>query len=243
VGEPETARIDTYLELGGKRTFAGAIDWPGWCRPGRDETSALHGLFEYAPRYAAVLAASGLEFNAPAEPADLRIVERLPGDATTDFGAPGTPPSGDERPLNDADFTRLSALLEACWSAFDRAVELAEGIELRKGPRGGGRELAGIVEHVVDAEAGYLSRLGWSAPARDPDDPRRFQALERAAVLDAFAAAASGSLPRRDRVVAHAGRPATSSGASPGTPWTMLGRSKTARPRDASSRATGGWLR
>ncbi len=65
----ETERIDTYLEVGEKRTFAGAIDWPGWCRPGRDETSALHALFEYAPRYAAVLATTGLGFNAPAEPA------------------------------------------------------------------------------------------------------------------------------------------------------------------------------
>jgi hypothetical protein len=197
VGEIETERIDSYLEVGDKRTFAGAIDWPGWCRAGRDEKSALHALFEYAPRYAAVLAASGLGFKGPAEPADLRVVERLQGDATTDFGAPGTAPSGDERPINDTDLTRLRTLLAACWSAFDRAVELAEGIELRKGPRGGGRELAGIVEHVMDAEAGYLARLAWSAPARDPGDTRHFQALERAAVLDAFVAAASGSVPRQ----------------------------------------------
>lgn len=193
----ETERIDTYLEVGGKRTFAGAIDWPGWCRPGRDETSALHALLEYAPRYAAVLAATGLGFDSPAERGDLRLVERLRGDATTDFGAPGTAPSSDERPLNDADLTRLRTLLVACWWAFDRAVEGAAGIALRKGPRGGGRELAGIVEHVMDAEAGYLSRLAWRAPARDPGDPRQFQALERAAVLDAFAAAASGTVPRQ----------------------------------------------
>ena len=33
--------IDVYLEIGKKRTFAGAIDWPGWCRSGRDEGAAL----------------------------------------------------------------------------------------------------------------------------------------------------------------------------------------------------------
>ena len=28
--------IAVYLEIGEKRTFAGAMDWPGWCRSGRD---------------------------------------------------------------------------------------------------------------------------------------------------------------------------------------------------------------
>ena len=30
-------QIDVYLEIGKKRTFAGVIDWPGWCRSGLDE--------------------------------------------------------------------------------------------------------------------------------------------------------------------------------------------------------------
>ena len=34
-------KFDVYLETGKKRTFAGAIDCPGWCRSGRDEASAL----------------------------------------------------------------------------------------------------------------------------------------------------------------------------------------------------------
>ena len=42
--------IDVYLELGKKRTFAGAIGWPGWCRIGRDEGSALQALADYGPR-------------------------------------------------------------------------------------------------------------------------------------------------------------------------------------------------
>ena len=28
--------IDSYLEIGKTRVFAGAIEWPGWCRSGRD---------------------------------------------------------------------------------------------------------------------------------------------------------------------------------------------------------------
>jgi hypothetical protein len=32
--------------------------------------------------------------------------------------------------------------------------------DLKKGPRGGGRELDGIVQHVLQANDGYLRRLG-----------------------------------------------------------------------------------
>jgi hypothetical protein len=39
-----SAEIPTYLEIGAKRTFAGALDWPGWCRAGRDEAAALEAL-------------------------------------------------------------------------------------------------------------------------------------------------------------------------------------------------------
>jgi hypothetical protein len=44
--------IRTYLEIGGRRVFAGSLDWPGWCRSGRDEEGALRALFAYGPRYA-----------------------------------------------------------------------------------------------------------------------------------------------------------------------------------------------
>jgi hypothetical protein len=33
--------VDAYLEVGAKRVFAGALDWPGWCRSARDEEGAL----------------------------------------------------------------------------------------------------------------------------------------------------------------------------------------------------------
>lgn len=81
-------RIEVYLEVGEKRTFAAALDWPDWSRSGRDEASALQALYEYAPRYARVLETTTLNFRAPSEVSDLVVVEQVAGNATTDFGAP-----------------------------------------------------------------------------------------------------------------------------------------------------------
>ena len=82
-------KIDVYLEIGKKRTFAGALDWPGWCRSGRDEASALQALCDYGSRYGRVLHTARLGFQAPADPSAFVVRERLEGNATTDFGAPG----------------------------------------------------------------------------------------------------------------------------------------------------------
>ena len=46
--------IPVYLEVGEKRVFASAVDWPGWTRSGKDEDAALEKLAAYASRYAAV---------------------------------------------------------------------------------------------------------------------------------------------------------------------------------------------
>lgn len=132
--------IDIYLEVGQKRTFAGAIDWPGWCRSGKDEESALQALVDYGPRYARLMKAGKLAFKAPANISALSIIERLQGNATTDFGAPDLAPSVDAAPLNEKDLQRLEEILKACWKTFDAAVKSAKGKELQKGPRGGGRE-------------------------------------------------------------------------------------------------------
>src|SRR5262245_11569848 len=105
--------IDVYLEIGKKRIFAGAVDWPGWCRSGRDEESALATLLDYGVRYRKDLGRAAADLRLPAE---LRVVERLKGDATTDFGAPGAAPSFDDQQLADAEVDRLMRILKACWS-------------------------------------------------------------------------------------------------------------------------------
>ncbi len=194
---PSSNKIDVYLEVGKKRTFAGAVDWPGWCRSGRDEASALQTLFAYGPRYARVLSAARLGFRAPAETSALKVIERLAGDATTDFGAPGIAPSRDKRPVDDAELERMQAILKACWRTFDQAVSAARGKELRKGPRGGGRDLDKIVEHVLGADEGYLARIGRKFKPEPTDDPSKRLSSTRQAILVALTTAAHGETPTR----------------------------------------------
>lgn len=187
--------IDVYLEIGKKRTIAGAIDWPGWCRSGRDKDSSLQSLFDYGPRYARVLKATPIGFQAPADRSTFAVVERLEGTVTTDFGASDASPSGDAQPVGAAELLRLQTLLQACWQAFDLAVQGATGKELRKGPRGGGRELDDIARHVLGGDASYLARLAWKfkpdETAQMDDELNR----SRQAILDALTAAAQGGLP------------------------------------------------
>lgn len=76
------AKIRTYVETGTKRAFAGAIEWPGWCRAARDPDLALEALFGYRTRYAKTLRGTKLGFEPPAGPAAFVVVERLKGDAT-----------------------------------------------------------------------------------------------------------------------------------------------------------------
>lgn len=190
-------KIDVYLEIGAKRTFAGALDWPGWCRRGRDEESALQALADYGSRYAAALRRAGVDFRPPDDPAVFTVVERLEGDATTDFGAPGAFPSADarENAVGDAELARFADILRGCWAAFDAAAEAAEGVELRKGPRGGGRDLDKMIAHVLGADAAYLRTLGWKYEVDDAADVAERLSVTRAAMLDGLGAAARGELP------------------------------------------------
>jgi hypothetical protein len=181
-----------YAEVGNKRVFAGAIDWPGWARSGRDEDAAVEALFAYASRYARVLKGTRLGFEVPEDPSALTVVERLRGTATTDFGAPDVPPSADGEPVRDADLRRFATLFRACWRAFDRAAEAAESVELTKGPRGGGRDLEKIVDHVLGSDEGYLSMLGAKALRGGPDG--RAERVRRA-VLDALEVAVREGVP------------------------------------------------
>jgi hypothetical protein len=185
--------IDVYLEIGKKRTFAGAIDWPGWCRSGRNEQAALQALLDYGSRYAQVLRLGRLSFSVPTQAASLVVRERFEGTTTTDFGAPDVAPSNDTRPVDDAELRRFQTLLKACWRKFDAAVQVASGKVLRKGPRGGGRELEEIVEHVAGADAAYLARLGWKLSPSDVNDLQQ----TRVVILDALGWAVSGERPER----------------------------------------------
>lgn len=183
VGRGRTGKPTTvYLEIGRRRVFAGALDWPGWCRGGKTEEAALEALAAYADRYAPVAAEAGVAL--PSDAAEkLEVVERLPGGATTDFGAPEAITEADRRPSSKKEAERQAALVVASWAVFDRVVAGAPA-ELRKGPRGGGRDRDAIVDHVLGAEASYARTLGvrHRPPARDDREAV-------AALRDAIAAA------------------------------------------------------
>ena len=162
--------MDVYLETGAKRTFAGAVDWPGWARAGRDPDAALGALLASGPRFAAVLKGTRLGFRAPSSREELRVAERLQGTATTDFGAPDVALPSDEAPIEDRELRRLQAILRAAWRTFDTAAAAAEGVELTKGPRGGGRALEQIVDHVLGADEAYVRSLGAKIADGEVDD-------------------------------------------------------------------------
>jgi hypothetical protein len=147
-----------YLERTRRRTFAMAIDWPGWGRSGKTPEAALVALADYAPRYARVTALAQLDFPAPTG-ADLEVVEELPGNATTEFGAPAVVASIDSEPY-DAETAHLTAaLLRGSWAALD-VVAASSPAQLRKGPRGGGRDRDKMLEHVLGTEVAYAGKIG-----------------------------------------------------------------------------------
>ena len=189
--------IDLFVETGKKKTFVGAVDWPGWCRSGRDEESALQTLIDYGPRYAQVLQSSGIDFQVPTDVSDVLVIERHDGNATTDFGAPAVVLDADREPIDLVEFERYQTLLQACWQAFDAAVERAEDRELLKGPRGGGRDLEKITDHVLDADRGYLSRVAWKHKREEGTSTVDELSRTRQAIEKALEVAVNEGLPER----------------------------------------------
>jgi hypothetical protein len=106
-------------------------------------------LRAYLPRYTVVTRVA----KVAAPESDLAVVERLAGSVTTDFGAPGAIPKRDAEASE-----QVVALVRAVWTVFDEVVKTAPA-ELRKGPRGGGRDRDKIVDHVYGAESAYARAL------------------------------------------------------------------------------------
>jgi len=181
-----------YLEVGSRRVFAGALEWPGWARSGKTEALALEALADYAPRYAVVAERAGIAFPTTAGD-ELRVVEQVPGSATTDFGAPDRVVPSDADPVDGAEAERFAALLRASWAVFDQVAAGAPA-ELRKGPRGGGRDRDKIVDHVLGAEAAYARTLGVRQQQPAVGDQVAVAAL-RDAVVAVLGAPSDGTPP------------------------------------------------
>ena len=41
--------MDIFVEAGKQKVFVGALEWPGWCRFGRDEFTALDAFLAKEP--------------------------------------------------------------------------------------------------------------------------------------------------------------------------------------------------
>ena len=171
------------VEVGAKRVFASALDFPGWSRSARTESEAIEALFAYRDRYSEV--ADLVSVTVPRKPT-IRVVERVDGNSTTDFGAPAIPASIESSVDTPAQRARRAALVNACWQYFDSVANSAPE-ELRKGPRGGGRNTSGVVDHVHGAEDAYKGKLG----IRGVKDPVEIRALMLRAIED-------GRVPEKD---------------------------------------------
>ena len=166
--------IRVMVEQGKKKAVASAFDWPGWDRGGKSEDEALTVLATYRPRYARVAELAGFadEFLATGK---MKVVERLQGTGMTDFYTLSARPAGPEqKQMSEAECERKLALLRACWAYFDDVASRVSA-ELRKGPRGGGRDRDRIVRHTNGAEiVEFAKKVGvitapdaWQNPNRD----------------------------------------------------------------------------
>ncbi|MEM7799791.1 MAG: DinB family protein [Chloroflexota bacterium] len=195
---PSNMRV--YLEFGKKKVGVSAVDWPGLSRTAKTEEAALDMLLSYGSRYATVLHAAGIDFAPPSSIEAFDVVERIEGDAGTDFGGPAAIPSFDSRDHIMEDESILLPqlnILRACWAGFDRAAEDAVGKELRKGPRGGGRDLNKMIAHVVEAEQAYIRRIAAKVPKMKDEPLHETLQRTRVAIEEALFSAVRNGLPEK----------------------------------------------
>jgi hypothetical protein len=172
--------VRTVIEHGtkDKRSVAFSLDWPGWSRGAKTAELALETLESYRDRYRPVAKLAGMskEFDAAGP---LEIVEDRVGTGSTDFwGISFSPSSTEHGPMSEAEFDRGIALLRAAWAYFD-AVAARVSPEMRKGPRGGGRDRDRIISHVIRQESeSFASGVGLRIPeggALTPDGLRQYR--------------------------------------------------------------------
>jgi hypothetical protein len=173
---PTPARLAVAIEAGGKKAFASAIDWPGWSRSAKTEEAAVESLLAYAARYAPIADRAKLAFPASFE---VIVEQRTKGGSGTDFGVPSALTlEADARPVDHEEADRLAAIVDAAWWVFDRVAAGAPA-ELRKGPRGGGRDRDKMVGHVIESDWYYGRELGLKVKQPNADDRPAVEAMRR----------------------------------------------------------------
>jgi hypothetical protein len=166
--------VRTVLEHGpkDKKVVAFAVDWPGWSRGAKTSEEALATLESYRVRYRpiAVLAGLAKDFDGSGT---LRVAEDKVGTGSTDFwGISFSPSSFEQGTMEERELDRKLQLLRACWSYFD-VVAARVSSEMRKGPRGGGRDRDQIVRHTVRVESeDFAKRVGLRLPEGTALNPK-----------------------------------------------------------------------
>jgi len=189
--------IGVAIEATPKKAFATAVDWPGWSRSGKTAELALEALARYASRYAVVAQEAGVGFPAdPVGPEAFEVVEEAVGGGGTDFGVPSRVTDADRRPTTADEADRLRRLVAAAWTTLDRVAATAPA-ELRKGPRGGGRDRDKMIRHVIEADQAYAREMGLRLKAAAPGDRAAAEAT-RTAILEVIGTPSDGS-PLADR--------------------------------------------
>ena len=153
------------LEIGpkGKKVAAVAPDWPGLERGAKTGEGAIERLQSYLPRYAQVAKLAGMEEEFAAI-TTVDVVEQYPGTGSTDFWGISFAFSGiDRQDLSREELERELTLMQACWALFDD-VRLRVSAQMRKGPRGGGRERDHIVGHTIGVEQEWAEKVGVPTP-------------------------------------------------------------------------------
>ncbi|MEJ7901780.1 MAG: hypothetical protein WKF63_08015 [Thermomicrobiales bacterium] len=175
----QTHELRIVLETGNQKVFASAIDWPGWSQAGkRTSDAAIDELLAYRERYNEILRPAGIA--AILDPGGhVDVVDTLEGAGVTDFGVPDAIHVMDRKTMDDDECARQLAVLRAVWRYFDNvAVEVSP--ELRKGPRGGGRDRDKIIDHVIQADRGYARQIGVRTPPFDSFDTEAVRAHREA---------------------------------------------------------------
>ena len=185
--------VRTVLERGpkGKKAVAFAIDWPGWSRGAKSPELAVATLESYRERYRPIAVTTGMATQFDGE-GSLETVEDKIGTGSTDFwGISFSPSASEQEPMSADEFDRKILLLQACWAYFD-SVAASVSAEMRKGPRGGGRDRDQIIRHTIRTESeDFAKRLGLRIPegaALTPDGLRS----HRTAYVDAMRAYNTG---------------------------------------------------
>ncbi len=180
----------------GKKSVAYAIDWPGLERGAKTEELALARLAEYRSRYASVARGAGLGSDFDGE-GDIQVVDRYIGTGSTDFWGISFASSLEEieQPYELEAFERHLALLQAGWRFFD-ATAARVSPELKKGPRGGGRDRDHIVRHVLFNEADWAKGIGVDVEHESLLDPSGRQAYREQYIAALRKAHAAGAMAK-----------------------------------------------